>query len=373
MIGAAAVARPCGRPADRQPYMTPKRLTAMTRSRSRRSFSQEAPEGARHTGVVAHDVEAAEAADGEVDQRLDLVRLGHVGPPEGGRLGPGPAASSSPRSSSTSAITTRAPWSTKSSTVARPIPPDPPVTIATLPASSWSIGSCLSVGRRWPPQPVSGDGGSQGPRPWARSGRTGPAGGGAANTILSGGLAAARSAPFRKPRPAASITVKTCHRGPVRPLAGAAGTIAPDTALSYHANHVINPGTRRTPSAMTDIDIDAIDYFRTKDLYDDPYPYFEEVRAAVPGDPGAAPARLHDHRVRRGHRRLPRPGHILELQLGHRALRQVPGPARGRRHHRHHRDLPGRAPLRRPAARLRPAQAHGPARAADAADHAQAA
>ena len=35
---------------------------------------------------------------------------------------------------------------------------------------------------------------------------------------------------------------------------------------------------------MTEIDIDigAIDYFRTKDLYDDPYPYFEEVRTRCP-------------------------------------------------------------------------------------------
>ena len=33
---------------------------------------------------------------------------------------------------------------------------------------------------------------------------------------------------------------------------------------------------------MTEIDVDSTDYFRTKDLYEDPYPYFEEIRARCP-------------------------------------------------------------------------------------------
>ena len=33
---------------------------------------------------------------------------------------------------------------------------------------------------------------------------------------------------------------------------------------------------------MTEIDIDAIDYFRTKDLTDDPYPYFDHLRSRCP-------------------------------------------------------------------------------------------
>ena len=33
---------------------------------------------------------------------------------------------------------------------------------------------------------------------------------------------------------------------------------------------------------MNEIDIDAVDYFRTPDLYDDPYPYFEQVRSRCP-------------------------------------------------------------------------------------------
>jgi cytochrome P450 len=33
---------------------------------------------------------------------------------------------------------------------------------------------------------------------------------------------------------------------------------------------------------VTEIDIDATDYFRTTELYDDPYPYFEKVRARCP-------------------------------------------------------------------------------------------
>ena len=80
---------PCSamcRAAHRLPAMTPKRFTAITRSKSDRSFSQEAPERARDAGVVEHDVEPAESGDGEVDQLLDLLRVGHIGPLEGGRL-----------------------------------------------------------------------------------------------------------------------------------------------------------------------------------------------------------------------------------------------------------------------------------------------
>ena len=47
---------------------------------------QEPLERAADPGVVEHDVEAAEAVDGEVDQRLHLVRVADIGLLEGGRL-----------------------------------------------------------------------------------------------------------------------------------------------------------------------------------------------------------------------------------------------------------------------------------------------
>ena len=45
--------------------------------------SQEPAERTGDAGVVEHDVQPAECLHGEVDQRLDLVDVGHVGPPEG--------------------------------------------------------------------------------------------------------------------------------------------------------------------------------------------------------------------------------------------------------------------------------------------------
>ena len=92
----------------------------------------------------------------------------------------------------------------------------------------------------------------------------------------------------------------------------------------------------------------------------------------VPRPQRAPPRRLHGHGVQRGRRDLPRPGHLLELHLGHRSLRRVPGAAGGRRHHRDHRDLPRRPALRRPAPVVRPPQAHRPTGAVDAPDHPEA-
>ena len=55
-----------------------------------------------------------------------------------------------------------------------------------------------------------------------------------------------------------------------------------------------------------------------------------------------------------------------------RAVHDVPGPARGRRHQRDHRGAPRRAAVQRPAADVRSAEAHRAPRPADAADHAEA-
>ena len=100
---------------------------------------EEPLERAADPRVVEHDVQAARSGR----------RRSRPGP------GPGPHrsrrslgkrphrqfadATSCPRSTSTSPITTFAPSATSSSAVARPIPPAPPVTMATFPASSCGL------------------------------------------------------------------------------------------------------------------------------------------------------------------------------------------------------------------------------------------
>ena len=107
----------------------------MMREKSSRSSGRNRLSGLPIPGVVEHDVEAAETVDREVHERLHLLRIADVGLLEGGGLADA-LATSSPPSASMSAMTTLAPSATSSSAVAWPIPPAPPVTIATLPASS---------------------------------------------------------------------------------------------------------------------------------------------------------------------------------------------------------------------------------------------
>ena len=54
-------------------------LMSTTRWKSLEVVVQEADHRAGHAGVVGHHVQAAEALDGEVDQRLHLVGVGDVG------------------------------------------------------------------------------------------------------------------------------------------------------------------------------------------------------------------------------------------------------------------------------------------------------
>ena len=249
---------------------------------------------------------------------------------------PRSSASSSPRSASTSAMTTFAPCSDEELHRGAADPP-------RSTGDDRHLAGELLVHRLVPPcRPAS----SPCRRPVvcpgsptrAERGRPVPRGV-PANTILSGGpsqLDRSRSE-SRGQRHA-----KTSGRRPDLPRCpgsgSATGTIASDTALSYHANHVI---IHREGWSSCDRDR----HRRHRLLPDEgplrrPVSLLREGPRAVPGHPGAVSARLHGHGVRRGHRRLPRPGDVLELQLGHRSIRQVPGPARGRRHHRHHRDLP---------------------------------
>ena len=113
-------------------------------------------------------------------------------------------------------------------------------------------------------------------------------------------------------------------------------SIASDTALSYHANHVINHP--KSGTAMTEIDIDAIDYFRGKELYGTPTPTSSRSVSGAPVAREPIPERVHGDRSRRGHLRVPRPEVMVELQHGERALREDVGPARRRRHHRDHQE-----------------------------------
>ena len=120
-------------------------------------------------------------------------------------------------------------------------------------------------------------------------------------------------------------------------------------------------------------DCETIDFFSDESLVDDPYPYFEQLRSAVPGDAAAAPRCGGGDRLRRGDTGLPRRRHVLVVQLGDRSVRHVPGAARGRRRQRDHRAPPRPAPDERAHGHHGPAATHAGARAAHAAHHAEAA
>ena len=93
---------------------------------------QEPLQRASDARVVEHDVQTAEAIDREVDQRLHLVRIAHVGLLEGRRFAD---LVGQPLAALGIDIADHdlAPSATSSAAVARPIPPAPPVTIATFP------------------------------------------------------------------------------------------------------------------------------------------------------------------------------------------------------------------------------------------------
>ena len=68
------------------PTITPKTFTRITRVEVGEVVVEEAAARAADPGVVAHDVEPAEALDREVDGRLHLVGVGDVGLLERGRV-----------------------------------------------------------------------------------------------------------------------------------------------------------------------------------------------------------------------------------------------------------------------------------------------
>ena len=92
------------------------------------------PADAAKAGVVEHHIEPAPLFDGLANGGFHLLLLADIGAVIG-RRGARSSASCEPRSSWISAMTTRAPCSTKRRTVPSPMPLAPPVMIATLPSS----------------------------------------------------------------------------------------------------------------------------------------------------------------------------------------------------------------------------------------------
>ena len=120
--------------------------------------------------------------------------------------------------------------------------------------------------------------------------------------------------------------------------------------------------------------IESIDFFADQSLVEDPYPYFEALRAECPVLPlphlGVVAVTGYDEATRG----LPRRRHVLVVQLGDRALRHVPGAARGRRRRAtiidQYRD---QLPMHEHMVTMDPPDHTRRARAAHAADHAEAA
>ena len=119
-------------------------------------------------------------------------------------------------------------------------------------------------------------------------------------------------------------------------------------------------------------DFDSIDFFRTKDLYEDPYPYFDDLRAQCPvtKEPYSdvymvtgydeAIAAYHDQETFSNCISAIGPFAKFPVPLEGDDITEIIETYRD-------------SSLRRPAPGVRSAQAHGPARSADAPDHAQAA
>ena len=116
-------------------------------------------------------------------------------------------------------------------------------------------------------------------------------------------------------------------------------------------------------------EFEKANFITDRSIQDDPYPYFDWVRAqgpvwrephfgmymitghpeamAVYSDPATFP------------RERPGVGDLFVMQRGLRLVRQVLRADGRRRRQRHHREVPERAALQRPAPLVRPAEPHG--------------
>ena len=125
---------------------------------------------------------------------------------------------------------------------------------------------------------------------------------------------------------------------------------------------------------MGKTDFETTDLFRDQELPADPYPFYEWVREQGP----VWYYPLWDVWLVTGYEEVDRRCTTTRQTWSNCNTVSGPvlpdvGPARGRRHHRHHRGAPRRAAVQRPAALVRPAQAHRAPRPAHAAHHAEAA
>ncbi len=119
------------------PSSTPSTLILTTRSKSLRSSCKKRVIALATPRVVEHHVQPAEPLDREIDESLDLIGVGHVGL----LVRNGVAERGSQRLARVPVVDVgdhdaRSTSAAKRSTLARPMPLAPPVTIATFPASS---------------------------------------------------------------------------------------------------------------------------------------------------------------------------------------------------------------------------------------------
>ena len=105
-------------------------------------------------------------------------------------------------------------------------------------------------------------------------------------------------------------------------------------------------------------DFDAIDFFRAKALYQDPYPYYEYLREHGPvwQEPHHGVVMVTGYEEAMAVYRDTATFSSCNTVSG--PFARVPGAARGRRHQRDHRGVPRRAAVQRPAARRSTRRSH---------------
>ena len=140
----------------------------------------------------------------------------------------------------------------------------------------------------------------------------------------------------------------------------------PSRAHAMTTNH----GLEKTVSSS---DFDEIDFFRATALYQDPYPYYEYVRAHGPvwREPHRGVVMVTGFEEVMSVYNDPEVFSSCNTVSG--PYTKFPVPLDGRRHQRDHRGVPRHAAVQRPVAVVRSAEAHRATRALDAADHAEAA
>ena len=274
---------PCSamcRPARWVPTITPNRFTAITRSKSRRSSRRkrrnelEMPALLNMTCSPPKVSTAKSTSAWTSSASATSVRLKAT-------PSPSPAASASPLSASTSATTTLAP----------------------------SAGEQLGGGAADPAGTPRDDGDL--PRQFLAH----------VQRFLSTG------ARHRGMNPASSISRRLQRSGTATEHTPAGRPPTHPPRPSYPSDQGTCPRPPWSTSERRAVRIHRL--LRHQGPHRQSLPLLRAPARAVPGGQRALPRCLHGDGLRRGGRGLPRPGDLLDLQLGHRALRQVPGATRG--------------------------------------------